>query len=261
MLMPSTLGTTHENQLARSIASETANTRHLGRIDVGHQEPSFLQRRPIADFTHRMSGEKIIVADDHPMFRDGLCRLLANSLPEVQLYEAGTVAEVVELVDREGAPDLFLLDLLFPGMNPRETLKMLRERCPKSSIIIVSMVEDDSTIDKVMGFGADGYIVKSIPAGEMVAAVNAVREGQYVIAKPSQAGLADQIPEMAEIMELSLRQREIMGLIRAGKSNKHIGRELSLSPFTVRNHVSSLFRIFKVNSRAELAGKAAALLH
>ena len=221
--------------------------------------PSALHPRKIADLNEPMSGDKIIVADDHPMFRDGLCRLLNDRMPEAQISEAGSVAEVFELIDSDGAPDLFLLDLLFPGMNPRETLKTLRKTCPKSSIIIVSMIEEESTIEKVMDFGADGYIVKSIGAAEMMEAVEAVFAGQYVVAKPAQTGLTAYLPEISDIMELSFRQKEILTLISAGKSNKHIGRELSLSPFTVRNHISQLFRIFKVQTRVELADKAAGI--
>jgi DNA-binding NarL/FixJ family response regulator len=206
-----------------------------------------------------MSEGQIIVADDHPMFREGLCRLLADGLPEARVFEAGTVDEVMALVEREGAPDLFLLDLLFPGMNPRETLMALRQRCPRSSIVIVSMIDDEATIDKVMDFGADGYVVKSLPADKMLEAIEAVRAGQYVVAKPSQLGLAIQSPDLADIMELSHRQKEILSLICDGQSNKHIGRELALSPFTVRNHIALLFRIFKVQSRAELASKASLL--
>lgn len=203
-----------------------------------------------------MSDGKIIVADDHPMFREGLCHLLAGRLPDAEIFEAGTVDEVFALIKREGSPELFLLDLLFPGMNPRETLKSLRQSCPNSSIIIVSMIEDDTTIEKVMAFGADGYVVKSLSAEEMIAAIDAVRAGQYIVAKPPQSGLVPQSPELADIMELSQRQKEILALICAGQSNKHIGRELALSPFTVRNHIAVLFRIFRVQSRTELASKA-----
>lgn len=203
-----------------------------------------------------MSDEKIIVADDHPLFRDGLCRLLGMTLPDADIAEAGSVDEVLGLVETGGAPSLFLLDLLFPGMNPRETLRALRQRCPRSSIIIVSMIEDEATIEKVMDFGADGYIVKSIPGTEMVEAIMAVRGGSYVVARPAIGGGGKALPDMSDIMELTARQREILGLIAAGKSTKQIGRDLDLSPFTVRNHISLLLRAYKVKTRAELARKA-----
>jgi DNA-binding NarL/FixJ family response regulator len=203
--------------------------------------------------------EKIIIADDHPMFRDGMCRLVGSALPEAQLFEAGTMAEVLETVDAYGAPDLFILDLLFPGMNPRETLPALRQQCRKSSIMIVSMLDDETTIEKIMGYGADGYVVKSIPAPDMLAALMAVRSGDFIIARPDIAAMTDNAPLPANIMDLTQRQREILSLISQGQSNKEIGRALALSPFTVRNHVSLLFRMLKVQTRGELAASAGRL--
>ncbi len=200
--------------------------------------------------------EKIIIADDHPVFRDGMCRLVSSALPHAQLIEAGTMEEVLAAVQAHGAPDLFMLDLLFPGMNPRETLPALRQQCRKSSIMIVSMLDDEATIDRVMAYGADGYVVKSIPAQEMLAALMSVRSGDFVVARPSITAMTSNVPGPADVMDLTQRQREILSLIREGQSNKEIGRKLSLSPFTVRNHISLLFRMLKVQTRADLSAKA-----
>lgn len=141
--------------------------------------------------------------------------------------------DVLAAVHGHGAPDLFLLDLLFPGMNPRETLPALRQLCPKSSIMIVSMPDDAATIDQIMGFGADGYAVKSIAASDMVAALMAVRSGDFMIARPTIAATINTILGPADLMDLTQRQREILSLVREGLSNKEIGRTLALSPFTV----------------------------
>ena len=207
-------------------------------------------------FSTGVVSEKIIVADDHPIFRAGMCRLVADTLPNADIQEAGSMAEVTEIVKATGAPDLAFLDLLFPGMNPRETLPAFRQQCPKTSIVVVSMIDDENTIGKVMSYGADGYIVKSIPPLEMLAAIEKVRSGDYVIARPSISSLADHTPGLAEILDLTSRQREILLLIARGQSNKEIGRTLALSPFTVRNHVALLFRILKAQSRSELAQRA-----
>jgi DNA-binding NarL/FixJ family response regulator len=206
-----------------------------------------------------MPTENIIVADDHPIFRDGMCRIIADIIPGAAIGEAASMQEVLTQVDATGAPDIFFLDLLFPGMNPKETLPALRRKCPKSSIVIVSMIDDENTILKVMSYGADGYIVKSIAAAEMQVAIGKIRAGDYVIARPSLAALADQTPALGDMMDLTDRQREILALIAQGKSNKEIGRSLELSHFTIRNHVSLLFRIFKVQSRAELSRHATSL--
>lgn len=200
-----------------------------------------------------MKTEKIIVADDHPIFRDGMCKMIADLIPGADIQEAGSMYDVLERIENAGAPDLVFLDLLFPGMNPRETLPSFRRLYPKTSIVVVSMIDDENTINKVMTYGADGYIVKSIAAAEMQAAISRIRAGEYVIARPQFAGLAEHMPVSGDMMDLTDRQREILSLIAAGQSNKEIGRALALSPFTVRNHVSLLFRILKVQSRVELA--------
>ncbi len=200
--------------------------------------------------------EKIIIADDHPVFRDGMTRLVGSALPEAQLFEAGTMDEVLDSVEAYGVPDIFILDLLFPGMNPRETLPALRQQCRKSSIIIVSMLDDEATIERMMAYGADAYIVKSIPAPEMLAALMSVRSGEYVIARPNLVSTTHPMMDPADALDLTQRQREILSLISQGHSNKEIARTLALSPFTVRNHVSLLFRMLKVQTRFELAAKA-----
>ncbi len=200
--------------------------------------------------------ERIIIADDHPVFRDGMTRLVGSALPEAQLFEAGTMDEVLDAVEMNGVPDIFVLDLLFPGMNPRETLPALRQRCRKSSIIIVSMLDDEATIERMMAYGADAYIVKSIPAPEMLAALMAVRSGEFIIARPNLASTTNLMMGPADALDLTQRQREIMSLISRGHSNKEIARKLELSPFTVRNHVSLLFRMLNVQTRFELAAKA-----
>jgi DNA-binding NarL/FixJ family response regulator len=205
--------------------------------------------------------ETIIIADDHPIFRDGMCRLIGDILPDARLIEAGSTDDVLAAVSTHGAPAMFLLDLVFPGMNPRETISDLRQQCPTSSIVIVSMLDDAATIEKIMEYGADGFIVKSIPAAEMIEAILAVRAGEFVVARPSVSIDADQLSDLADVMELTPRQREILALLSDGRSNKEIARALALSHFTVRNHISLLMRILKVHSRGLLAAKAATLLH
>lgn len=101
---------------------------------------------------------RILIADDHPVFRDGMCRLIAAAFPAAELLEAGTMDEVLSLAAAGPAPDVFVLDLLFPGMNPPETLPQLRQQFPTSSLIVVSMLDDDATIRRVSVLGIDGYV-------------------------------------------------------------------------------------------------------
>jgi DNA-binding NarL/FixJ family response regulator len=168
------------------------------------------------------------------------------------------MTEVFATISQNGVPDLIVLDLVFLGIDPRETLAEVRQSCPKSLIMIVSMLDDQATIDQVFEVGADAYIVKPVHTAEMPEALMAVRAGGFVIAR-TKASSEDDIPERVEVKELTKRQREILLLLRDGHSNKEIGRKLALSPFTVRNHISLLMRVLRVRSRFELATKAASI--
>lgn len=197
---------------------------------------------------------RILIADDHPVFRDGLARLVGSAFPEAEIVQAGTVEEVELLAGAGPAPLFFMLDLMFPGMNPTVTVPRMRRRFPKSSLIIVSMLDDETTIRHLSGLGIDGYVAKSIPGDELVAAIRRVVAGEFVIAAPQTSGLAaPRRPDGGGLPSLTQRQREILALIGEGASNKAIGRQLDLSPFTVRNHISLLFRVLGVATRAELA--------
>lgn len=203
--------------------------------------------------------EKIIIADDHPMFRDGMSQLVSSALPEARLFEAGTMDEVRAHAESLKTPDMFILDLLFPGMNPPATLEDLRQAHPMASIVIVSMLDDARTIDQVMATGIDGFIVKSVAPAKMLDALLSVRAGQYVIARPSLAELTETAPSAIDVKQLTLPQIEILAMISAGHSNKQIARKLDLSHFTVRNHISLLMRNFNTHSRAVLIERAVSI--
>jgi DNA-binding NarL/FixJ family response regulator len=203
------------------------------------------------------ASELIIVADDHPVFRDGLKRLVSTACPAATVVEAGSMAEVLSLAQAGKAPDLFVLDLLFPGMDPRETLPSLRSSFPRSSIVIVSMVDDEATIRQIMKLGADGFVGKAVPSERMINAILAVKAGQFVVEPADHAAICDNtsVSHLA-VPELTPRQRDVLTCLAQDKSNKEIGRMLAISPFTVRIHVSALLRIMRVGSRTLAAAKA-----
>ncbi|MCU9948299.1 LuxR C-terminal-related transcriptional regulator [Pseudomonas sp. PDM13] len=198
------------------------------------------------------SSERIIVADDHPVFRDGLRRIVQRVLPTVQVEEAGSMEEVLALANEGAAPSMFILDLLFPGQSV-EAIGALRQAFKRSSIVIVSMVDSQKAVDEVMAAGADGFIGKAIAPDEVGEALLAIREGDFVV-RFGETGL---LAHDAELPQLTPRQQDVLRLIANGMSNKEIARELDISPFTVRIHVSSLLRTLGVNTRAAAAAKAA----
>ncbi len=192
---------------------------------------------------------RIIIADDHPMFREGMLRTVQRLLPGTEVQEAGDLDTVHALISDGGDIDTLILDLRFPGLTCLSQLAELRQQLRRTTLIVVSMVDDPALIDQVMALGADGFIGKNIAPEEIGQALLAIREGE-VLVKFAPSGL---LP--LDTHTLTARQQDVLRLIAQGKTNKEIAKALDISPFTVRIHVSSLLRVLGVSSRAAAAVK------
>ncbi|WP_103734956.1 response regulator transcription factor [Pseudomonas sp. GZJR-8] len=192
---------------------------------------------------------RIIIADDHPMFREGMARTVRRLLPDAQVQEAGDLATVNALLCEPNEVDTLILDLRFPGLTCISQLAELRQQLRRTTLIVVSMVDDPALIEQVMALGADGFIGKNIAPDDIGQALLAIRNGE-VLVKFAPSGL---LP--LDTHTLTTRQQEVLRLIAQGKTNKEIAKALDISPFTVRIHVSSLLRSLNVPSRAAAAVK------
>jgi DNA-binding NarL/FixJ family response regulator len=198
---------------------------------------------------------RLLIADDHPLFRKGLRTLLA-AVPDFELIgEADTGRAAVErCLDLQ--PDVVLMDLQMPGGSGIEATRQIVAASPTTKILVVTLFEDDDSVFAALRAGARGYLLKDADEEELIRAIRAVRDGQAIFG-PAVASrvlayfAAPRREAPALFPTLTDREREILGLLARGKSNPAIARDLSLSPKTVANHVSNIFGKLQVADRAE----------
>ena len=206
---------------------------------------------------------RVLLADDHPVFRRGLRALLSSLEETVVVGEASDGADAVRLA-AELAPDVVVMDLNMPGMNGVEATRGIVEDRSNTAVLVLTMSEDDDSVFAAMRAGARGYLVKGSDTDEVVAAIMAVGRGDAIfgptVAQRILSFLTRPLSAYDEQMfpELSHREREVLDLIATGVSNADIARRLSLSPKTVRNHVSNVFTKLQVADRAQAIVRARA---
>jgi DNA-binding NarL/FixJ family response regulator len=198
---------------------------------------------------------RVLLVEDHPMFRDGLARML-ETVEDVEVVgEAGTGEEAVQLAEQL-KPTIILMDLNLPKMSGIEATKQIIQKQPTIGILVLTMYDDDSSVFAAMRAGARGYLLKEANRNEIIRAIHAVGDGEaifspsiarrmmyYFEAKSKQAQV-DVFPQLTE------REREVLDHIARGENNAEIARVLGLNQKTVRNHVSNILSKLHASDRA-----------
>lgn len=193
---------------------------------------------------------KILLADDHPLFREGVKPVLQKLDPEVELVEAVDYPSAFEAMHREGKEvDLALLDLFMPGMSGVEGVTRFRAAFPDIPVVVLSAAEETKDIQKLLAAGALGYITKSAPSEVILGALKQVLGGGIYI--PHLLGGDFTPPEPPRHPALTSRQMEVLRELVKGRSNKQIGDVLDVTEGTVKIHLGAIFRILKVSNRTE----------
>jgi len=196
---------------------------------------------------------RVLIADDHPLFCDGLATLLTDG-PGTELAGAATTGtEAVDLA-RETRPDVVLMDLHMPGMNGIEATRRIAAGCPHAAVLVLTMFDDDGSVLSALRAGARGYLLKGASREQIRCAIHAAANGEIIFsAQPATRMLAcfTAAAPSPPFPQLTGREREVLDLLAQGRANLAIATRLSLSPKTVRNHVSSILAKLQVTDRAQ----------
>jgi DNA-binding NarL/FixJ family response regulator len=202
---------------------------------------------------------RILIADDHALFRDGLHALLAAQ-PDLEVMGEAATGEQAIAQAAALLPDIVLMDIQMPGVNGIEATRHILRTSPHIGVIVVTMLEDDDSVFAAMRAGARGYVLKGADKTEIMNVVRAVARGEALFGPDIArrltsffAGLDSSLRSTTPQIfpELTDREREVLDLIAQGHNNAAIADRLTLSPKTVSNHVSNIFSKLQVADRAQ----------
>lgn len=210
-----------------------------------------------------MSAEplRVLICDDHTLFRDGLRALLATA-PDTELAGEATTGEEAIEYSVTLQPDVVIMDIQMPGINGIEATRRILDASPHVKVLVVTMFEDDNSVFLAMRAGAHGYVLKGAKHEEMLRAIRAVAGGEAIFSPAIAGRLIDFFARIPPTLprqvfpELTGREREVLELIAQGHKNAEIAQRLVLTDKTVRNHVSNILNKLQVADRTEAALRA-----
>jgi DNA-binding NarL/FixJ family response regulator len=211
---------------------------------------------------HDMGEIRVVLVDDHAIFRNGLRELLEER--GLDVVAEATDGETAVQVVRDVAPDVVAMDIAMPGMSGIEATSEVRAAAPAAKVIMLTVSADERDVEHAIVAGACGYVLKDAAVEEIVAGIRAAAAGDALLSPRIAAGILERarataaasLPQSARA-ELTEREGEVLGLIAEGKENAEIAEELFISPHTVKNHVSNILGKLESETRIEAAVKAA----
>jgi len=196
---------------------------------------------------------RVLIADDHPLFRDGLAALLTDGPGTEPAGAAATGTDAVDLA-RENQPDVVLMDLHMPVMNGIEATRRIVASCPQTAVLVLTMFDDDDSVLSALRAGARGYLLKGASREQIRCAIHAAASGEIIFGAQLAARMlacftaASPSPPFPQ---LTGRERQVLDLLAQGRANTAIATRLSLSHKTVRNQVSNILAKLQVTDRAQ----------
>jgi two-component system, NarL family, nitrate/nitrite response regulator NarL len=187
---------------------------------------------------------KILIVDDHPLFRAGFHAVLQQSQLEAGVLSVSSVPEALQILEQDPDVGLVLLDIHLRGDDGFSALKVIGARFPTTACILISGDEQDGIAHRAISSGASGFIPKSFTADDMIAAIRKVLAGEIFTTVQS-------APACSPGSELTLRQLEVISMLGRGFSNKEIARQLDVAERTVKAHVSAVFEALQVRNRTQ----------
>jgi DNA-binding NarL/FixJ family response regulator len=201
-----------------------------------------------------MGERRVLIVDDHPLFRDALKAALSSSFSAMSIDEAGSLDQVNAMLERDSDYDLVLLDLKMPGVQGLSGLVYLRAQFPSVPVAVVSGHEEPSIMRRALDLGASGYVPKSTPAETMRTAISEILAGG-IWAPEAAAGESARDKETDEFAKrlatLTPQQVRVLMMLREGLLNKQIAYQLNVSEATIKAHVSAILQKLNVDSRTQ----------
>ena len=202
---------------------------------------------------------RILVADDHPLFREGVVHSLSSE-PDIAVVGQAESGEEALRLARDLLPDVVLLDVALPGWGGLATAAKLATACPAIKVVMLTVVEDEDRLLAAFSAGARGYVLKGVSARELAAVVRGVERGEVYVSPSLAAGILVALTHGRApdpLGELTERERDILKLVGEGLTNREIGERVHLAEKTIKHHITNILQKLQVRSRVEAALLAA----